>query len=150
MFDFDKLCKEVESIDPFSYMKLLDMKCQKVMPILQELNIDNLNGINLFYNFVLTAIFSDGIVTEDEFYIIQPSLKVVFGDELTFEDCNNALENMGEETEKHNGMVDEMLDLLGEVSDELKNDLFTIVLLVCAVDGEISRREKKWLKRLLK
>ncbi|MBO4357705.1 MAG: TerB family tellurite resistance protein, partial [Candidatus Methanomethylophilaceae archaeon] len=46
-------------------------------------------------------------------------------------------------------IIDYMVDILGEVSPELKADIIIITMLVCAVDGKISYKEKKWIKQLL-
>ena len=46
--------------------------------------------------------------------------------------------------------VDEMVDLIGLFSDELKADIIIVIMLICAVDGKISLREKNWIKQLIK
>ena len=46
--------------------------------------------------------------------------------------------------------VDEMVDVLGLLSDDLKDDIITVCLLICAVDGKVSLRERNWIKQLIK
>ena len=47
-------------------------------------------------------------------------------------------------------MVDDMVDLIGCFSDEMKADIIVVAMLICAVDGKISQREKNWIKKLIK
>ena len=53
----------------------------------------------------------------------------------------------GKELKKY---VDYMIDILGLVSDELKEDIIVVCLLICAIDGHISLKEKNWIKQLIK
>lgn len=43
-----------------------------------------------------------------------------------------------------------MVDILGQLSDKLKEDIIIVCLLICAVDGTISYKERKWVKQLIK
>ena len=43
-----------------------------------------------------------------------------------------------------------MVDILGMVSVELKTDIILVCLMVCAIDGHVSRKEKKWIKQLIR
>lgn len=46
--------------------------------------------------------------------------------------------------------VKEMVDVFGQLSDELKEDIIIICMLICSIDGKISLKEKNWIKKLLK
>ena len=45
--------------------------------------------------------------------------------------------------------MDAVADLLGEVSPDLKDDIVMVCMLVCAVDGSISERERAWIRQLI-
>ncbi len=45
--------------------------------------------------------------------------------------------------------MDRMVDVIGLVSPELKDDIVLVCLMVCAVDGKVSAKEKKWIKQLI-
>ncbi|MCQ2085315.1 MAG: pyridoxamine 5'-phosphate oxidase family protein, partial [archaeon] len=51
--------------------------------------------------------------------------------------------------EQYKKTVDLMIDLLGVVSEELKTAIISVCLLVCAIDGEVSKDEKEWIKQLV-
>lgn len=57
---------------------------------------------------------------------------------------------MRQEQREMKKVVDEMVDVLGILSDDLKNDIVLVCMLICAVDGKISLKEKSWIKQLLK
>ena len=42
-----------------------------------------------------------------------------------------------------------MVDLIGFFSEEMKADIIIVIMLICAVDGKISSKEKKWIKALI-
>ncbi|MGN1076979.1 MAG: hypothetical protein ACI4ST_00530 [Candidatus Gallimonas sp.] len=46
-------------------------------------------------------------------------------------------------------VVDYVVDLLGELDEELKADIITVCLLVCAIDGKISKKEEKYIRQLI-
>ena len=43
-----------------------------------------------------------------------------------------------------------MVDILGELDDELKDDIVIVCMMICAIDGKISLKEKNWIKQLIK
>lgn len=45
--------------------------------------------------------------------------------------------------------IDYIVDIFGLISDELKEDIITVCLLICAIDGNISAKEKNWIKQLI-
>ena len=42
-----------------------------------------------------------------------------------------------------------MVDLLELVSPKLKEDIVLVCMMVCAVDGKISYKERKWINNLI-
>ena len=42
-----------------------------------------------------------------------------------------------------------MVDVIGCFSDEMKTDIVIVAMLICAVDGKISFKEKNWIKKLI-
>ena len=39
--------------------------------------------------------------------------------------------------------------MIGLVDEKLKYDIVTLCFLVCAIDGEVSKEEKDWIKALV-
>lgn len=150
MKDFDKLCKEFESIDALTYGTVLAEKSANILPTLMTFSEDGLSGVEIFASFIYGAMAADGKLSEEEYLLVAPLLEAFFGDELNYEDAKAAFKSMKKEHKELKNTVDEMVDLLGIFSDDLKADIIVVIMLICAVDGKISLKEKNWIKQLIK
>ena len=149
MSDFNKLCKEFEQIDATTYRALLAEKSLKVLPALMAITEDGLNGAEIFATFIMGAIAADGKLSEEEYLLVYPLLSLFFGDSVTYEDCKKAVRSLRKESNELKKIVDEMVDVIGLVSDDLKDDIIIVIMLITAIDGKISLREKNWIKKLI-
>ncbi|MCI7607259.1 MAG: TerB family tellurite resistance protein [Spirochaetales bacterium] len=150
MKDFDKLCKDFESIDIDTYAAVLTEKAMKLIPALSAFSEDGLSGIEIFASFIYGAIAADGKLSEDEYALVYPLLHAFFGDSIDYNDAKRAFSSLSKEHKELKTIVDEMVDLIGFFSDEMKADIIIVVMLICAVDGKISLKEKNWIKKLIK
>ena len=150
MSDFNKLCKEFETIDAATYSMLLTEKSLKIVPALMAISEDGLTGAEIFASFIMGAVAADGKLSEEEYVLIYPLLHLFFGDNVNYEDCKKAVRSMRHEGKELGKIVDEMVDVIGMVSEEMKDDIIIVMMLITAVDGKISLREKNWIKKLIK
>ena len=150
MSDFDKLCKEFEEIDYGEYALLLKEKSMKVLPALAVVTQDGLSGIEIFGSFITAAVVADGKLAEEEYALLYPMLNLFFGEKLDYEGCKKAVRQMASEGKELKKLTNEMVDVLGILSKDLKEDIIIICMLICAVDGKISLKEKLWIKQLIK
>lgn len=149
MSDFNKLCKEFEQIDATTYRALLAEKSLKVLPALMAITEDGLSGAEIFATFIMGAIAADGKLSEEEYLLVYPLLSLFFGDSVNYEDCKKAVRSLRKEGNELKKIVDEMVDVIGLVSDDLKDDIIIVIMLITADDGKISLREKNWIKKLI-
>ena len=149
MKDFDKLCKDFESIDIDTYAAVLTEKAMKLIPALSAFSEDGLSGIEIFASFIYGAIAADGKLSEDEYALVYPLLHAFFGDSIDYNDAKRAFSSLSKEHKELKTIVDEMVDLIGFFSDEMKTDIVIVAMLICAVDGKISFKEKNWIKKLI-
>ncbi len=147
---FDALCKEFEQLDAGTYTALLAEKSLNVLPALQAVAGSDVDGAELFASFILGAIAADGKLSEEEYLLCYPLLHAFFGDEVNYEDCKNAAKLLRSESRAFKKSLDEIVDFLGLLSDDLKDDVVLICLMICAIDGKVSAKEKSWIKKLVK
>lgn len=150
MSEFNKICKEFEQLDVLSYVALLGIKSKRILPALIDITQDGETGVEIFASFIIGAIAADGRLSETEYELLSPLLHAFFGEELDYETCKKAFRKMAPEQRELKKSVDEMVDVLGLLSDDLKDDIITVCLLICAVDGKVSLRERNWIKQLIK
>lgn len=56
---------------------------------------------------------------------------------------------MRKENKELKNVTAKMIDILALLSDDLKNDIVIICMMICAIDGKISSKEKKWIMQLI-
>lgn len=149
MKEFDLLCKEFEQMDIVSYTTYLAEKSLNVLPALQAVAENGIDGSSIFFSFIMGAIVADGKLAEEEYILICPLLKSFFGRDISYEDCKKVFKEYKKETKQLKIVTDQMIDVLGLLSEELKNDIVIICLMICAIDGKVSLKEKKWIKQLI-
>lgn len=150
MTSFNQLCTTVENLDAVEYTALLAAKSLKIIPALNALSSDGIGGTEMLADFVLCSIVVDGKLSEEEYLLMKPMLNVFFGEDFDYDDCKKTVRVLRSDTKKFKKYLDNLVDLLGTLSEELKDDIITVCLLICAVDGKISAKEKSWIKQLIK
>ena len=75
MFEFDKLCKEIEEMDPQLFAEVFAAKSANVIAALSAITNDALDGMQLFLHFILCSIAADGKLAEEEYLLIKPAIE---------------------------------------------------------------------------
>ncbi len=150
MKDFDLLCKEFEEMDGKTYASFIAGKASVLVPALSVITQDGLGGLTIFSTFIFGAIAADGRLSEEEYELVSPLLHAFFGDSIDYEACKKRVKSLRSETKELKRGVDDMADVLGLLSDDLKNDLILVCLMICAIDGKVSAKEKQWIKQLIR
>lgn len=150
MREFNLICKEFEQLDSLSYGVILAKKSAKILPALKNITKDGLTVAAIYSTFILGAIVADGRISEEEYALCYPLLRAFFGEEIDYNDVKKAVKLLKTESKELKRNVDEMVDILGELDDELKDDIVIVCMMICAIDGKISLKEKNWIKQLIK
>ncbi len=150
MKEFNLICKEVESLNVLEYTAILEEKATKLIPALNAISEDEIQGTTLFAAFILGSIVADNKIDESEYLLMYPLLSLFFGENVDYESCKLMARYFRKENKELKKYLDLVTDLLGLLSDELKEDLIVVCLLICAIDGKISLKEKRWIKQLIR
>ena len=150
MSDFDTLCKVFETMDADLYNDIVAEKSAKIIDGLVDLTEDGVDGLTIYADFIICAVAADGKLTEDEYLFLKPILDALLEKDTTFGDAQKIFYDSGlHEPKDYKKSMDLMVDIIGAVSPELKDDIVLLCLMVCAVDGEVSDEEKKWIRQLI-
>lgn len=149
MTQFDDICKEFEQLDPATFGAILREKSASVLSALSAITEDEETGAQVFLDFILMSMAADGKLAEAEFNLIKPGLEAFMGQEVPFEEAKRIFNKLQLNTNENKNVVDFMVDLLGQVSPQMKIDIITVCMLICAVDGRISGKEKAWIRQLI-
>ncbi len=148
--NFNQLCKEVESLNPLEYAAIIAEKTVKIVPALHELTEDYEETAGMFAAFLMASVYADGKLDESEYLLLLPSLRLLFGEDIDYEAAKDLARCFKPEGKELKKAVNSLVDILGELSEELKADIITVCLLICAVDGKVSLREKNYIKQLIR
>lgn len=150
MNDFDALCEILERLDPETYNQIYEQKSVGIVKALSGIMEDGRDGVAIFMDFILAAVAADGKLAEDEFLAIRPGMEAILGRSVSYGDALEMFMRAGlDEPEGLKAEVDLMVDVIGLLSPELKEDIVLICLMVCAVDGKVCDSEKAWIKQLI-
>ncbi len=150
MSSFNDLCKLMESLDPATYGQVMVEKTADVLIGLRGITCDGLDALAIYTDFILCSVAADGKLSEEEFLLVKPVLDLVAGADVSYEDAKAIFKAAGlDKPKEYKDAMDKTVDLLGLVSPQLKDDIILVCMLVCAVDGKISFKEKRWIKKLI-
>lgn len=149
MNDFKQICREAEALDPVEYGAILAVKTAKIMPALHALTRDPAESAMMLATFMIGSVYADGKLDEAEYELMKPMLEAFFEQEVNFEQAKKVVKAFSPEGKELKRVVDYVVDLLGELDEELKADIITVCLLVCAIDGKISKKEEKYIRQLI-
>ncbi len=149
MNEFKQICREAEALDPVEYGAILAEKTAKIMPALHALTRDPAESAMMLAAFMIGSVYADGKLDEAEYELMKPMLEAFFGQEVNFEQAKKVVKAFSPEGKELKRVVDYVVDLLGELDEELKADIITVCLLICAIDGKISKKEEKYIRQLI-
>ena len=149
MTDFDTLCKTLEQMDSDKFAEIFSNKSADVITELTALTDDSRDAVTAYLQFILASVAADGVLSKPEYILLKPWFEKMTGKEVSYDDAVGIFNDMClNEPEAYKNIVDTMVDIIGLVSEGIKDDIILLCLLVCAIDGEITDEEKKWIKQL--
>lgn len=149
MFDFKKLCTEVENLSKEERTLLTISESKKVLLGLTDFSFTAHNPVEALAAFIIGAVASDGVIDEKEYLLIFPSLVKAFGEDFDYESVKNMFKNK-RATAELNDYINALMQIITSKNEELKTDIVTLCLLVVAIDGKISPKERRYIRRLCK
>lgn len=150
MKDFNELCKAVEELSPVEYAAMLGKSALRIMPAIRAFSEDGLECTQILASFLIASVYADGKLDESEYAVMEPLLKAFFGEDFDFGDAKAMVKSFRKEGKAVKKEVDYLVDFLGTVSEDLKADIIFVCLLICAVDGKVSMKEKAYIRQLIK
>ena len=150
MSDFDMLCKQLEEMDPETFVQIFNQKSVNVISALADLTADGKDGVTAYMQSILASVAADGKLSEEEYVLLKPMFDRAAKKDTTYEEGKQLFQEMGlDDPAAYKDIVDTMVDIIGLVDEDLKDDIVLLCLLVCAIDGEVSDEEKDWIRQLV-
>ena len=150
MTNFDALCKAAEGIPADIYREVLREKAHIVLPALEEAAGSRERAETIFAAFIIASVYADGTLDEAEYMLLLPHLREAFGEGFGFDEVKAVIETSKKEGKAVADFVDALCDWFGVLSEDLKDELVLLSLLICAVDGKVTKKERKYIRRLIR
>lgn len=149
MKSFNELCKYAEELNPVEYAAIVTEKSIKILPALNRVTGNAVETAGLFASFLMASIYADGKLDQAEYDLMLPMLRLLFGSEFDYDAAKALARTFRPEGRELKKAVENIVGVLGEVDEDLKSDIILVSLLICAIDGKITVREKNYIKQLL-
>lgn len=150
MFEFSKLCKEFESLTVLERGVIMTGKSAEIFAKLRKLNMPGVDPVQTLAGFILGSVVADGHVNEQEYLLIYPALLHTFGDDFDFESIKKSFKDDRDGRNAVKEYTQEMLSLISLADESLIEDVVLLCLCVVSVDGKISPREQRYIRKLCK
>lgn len=149
MFEFKKLCNELEALNPVERGVILAEKSVSVVKGLRGLEIP-LNPVSTLVTFIIGSVVSDGSINEKDYLYIYPSLVKAFGNDFDFISAKQAIGLAKDIKKEITKYTKEMISIISVCDEALAADIISLCLLITSVDGKISLKEKRYIRQLCK
>lgn len=148
MFEFIKLCDAFERLSAVEKAALLIEKSTQILAKLHTLSIPGIDPVETLAGFIIGSVIADGHIDEREYLLIYPSLVDAFGADFDFVSIKSAFRCDGDVRRMIAQYTERMLKVLDFLDEDLKADVITLCLCIVAIDGKVSLKEKKYIRRL--
>jgi 3-methyladenine DNA glycosylase/8-oxoguanine DNA glycosylase len=149
MFEFKKLCNELEALNPVERGVILAEKSVSVIKGLSGLNIP-LDPVKTLVTFIIGSVVSDNSINEKDYLYIYPSLVKAFGNDFDFISAKQAIGLAKDIKKEITKYTKEMISIISVCDEALAADIISLCLLITSVDGKISLKEKRYIRQLCK
>ena len=149
MSDFDTLCKQLEQMDSATFADIFSEKSDDVISALVALTADGKDGVTAYLQFILASVAADGVLSKPEYLLLKPMFDRMADKDTTYEEAVEIFNGLGlDKPDTYKDIIDTMVDIIGLVDEDMKDDIVLLCLLVCAIDGEVTKEEKDWIRQL--
>lgn len=149
MFEFNKLCTELENLNPVDRGLILAEKSVSVVKGLGDLNLP-FNPVETLVEFIIGSVVSDGAVNEKDYLYIYPQLVKAFGSDYDFLSAKQALQIAKDVKKEIAKDTKDLISVISVCNAELATDIIALCLLITSADGKISLKEKRYIRQLCK
>lgn len=150
MFDFAKICTQVEEMSPLDRTALIIEESKKILQKFSTLNFTAYNPIDVLATFIIGAVMSDDVLNEKEYLLIYPSLAKAFGEDFDYESIKESLAKDKDGKAMLKEYVNALMTIISASDEDLQTDIVTLCLLIVSIDGKINLKERRYIRQLCK
>lgn len=149
MIELEKLCTMVDRATDAQRKDMIDESMARLVPVLKSFSLAYDDIFTVFASFMITAAYADGKIDEREYRLIHPIIQGIFGDYIDFNTAKEVVDEYAADNDSLKRNARKIINMLGQNSRQAQIDAVTVCLGVCAIDNDISAKEKAFLSELL-
>ncbi len=150
MFDYAKICAQVEEMSALDRTALIIEESKKIVHKFSTLNVTAYNPIDALATFIIGAVMSDDVLDEKEYLLIYPSLVKAFGEDFDYESIKESLSKDKDGKALLKEYIKALMTIISASDSDLQADIVTLCLLIVSIDGKISLKERRYVRQLCK
>lgn len=147
MFEFKKLCNELEKLNPIERGALLLERSVSVVRGLRALDLP-IDPVATLVAFITGSAVSDGAFDEKDYLYIYPSLVKAFGKDVDLMSAKQVLQTAKDIKKVIAEDAEALMSVIAACDESLAREVIELCLLVTSVDGKISLKEKRYIRKL--
>ncbi len=148
MFEFKKICDSFEKLSTLERRQLLEEKSSSVFHELQARATADIDPKEILAGFMIGSVMADGKLNEMEYLLMYPSLVKTFGDDFDFQSLKKAFRHNKDGKKMIGDYAEKVLSILRSSGEKLKKDVIILCLCTTSIDGKITLKEKRYIRRL--
>ncbi len=148
MFEFKKICDTFEKLSTRERRQLLEEKSSSVFHELQSRSTPESNPKEILAGFMIGSAMADGELNEMEYLLMYPSLVRTFGADFDFRSLKENFRCNKDGKKLVGDYVEKVLSILRFSGEKLKRDVVILCLCTTSMDGKITLKEKRYIRRL--
>ena len=148
MFEFQKLCSEVEALTPAESGLMLADRALSVTEGLAALNLQGINPVEVLASFIVGSVVSDGKISEKDLLNIHPDLVKALGDLCDIVGVERVYKVSKDVKKEIIGYTRLLQQIIAAADEKLAGDIVMLCLLITSADGKVSLKEKRYIMQL--
>lgn len=148
MFEFKKICDTFEGLSTLERRQLLEEKSGSVFHELQSNSMPEGNPKEILAGFLIGSAMIDGKLNEMEYLLMYPSFVRTFGEDFDFQSLKENFRCNRDGKKLVGDYVEKVLGILRFSGEKLKRDVVILCLCATSMDGKITLKEKRYIRRL--
>lgn len=148
MFEFKKICDTFEGLSALERRQLLEEKSGSIFHELQSRTTPKNDPKEIFAGFLIGSAMIDGKLNEMEYLLMYPSLVRTFGEDFDFRSLKESFRHNRDGKRLVSDYAEKVLGILRFSGEKLKRDVVILCLCATSMDGKITLKEKRYIRRL--